>query len=159
MHLRLILACLIMLGVSSHPVLAQENPNLDAKAIIAQQAQIRAEAIARTGRYKDMPASQRDELFALQDKVAVHLGDRSWTTELPEQDQIAVFNALESIAAIINRAEDERMICERSRPVGSNRTQTICLTVAQRRAEREAAEKQVSYRDQQCFKDAAGQCI
>ena len=159
MHLRLILAGLILLGAASPPLLAQKHPNLDAKAIVAQQAAIRAEAVASTGRYKDMPPAKREKLFALQDQVTRQLADRATTTELPEQDQIAVFNALEAISAIINQAEDERMICERQRPVGSNRTQTVCRSVAQRRQDREDAEKQVNYRDQQCFKDASGQCI
>lgn len=159
MHLRLILAGLILFGAASPALLAQQHPNLDAKAIVAQQAAIRAEAVGRNGRYKDMPAAKREELFALQDKVTRQLADRATTTELREQDQIAVFNALEGISAIINQAEDERMICERKRPVGSNRTQTVCSSVAQRRQDREDAEKQVTYRDQQCFKDSSGQCL
>lgn len=159
MRLRLILAGLILLGAASASLLAQEHPNLDARAILAQQAGIRAEAVARTGRYKDMPTAKLDELFALQDKVSGQLAGRATTTELPEQDQIAVFNALEAISAIINQAEDERMICERQRPVGSNRTRTVCRSVAQRRQDREDAEKQVHYRDQQCLKDASGECL
>lgn len=148
MHLRLILAGLILLGVASPPLSAQQHPNLDAQAIVAQQAAIRAETLSRTGRYKDMPAAKREELFALQDKVTKQLADRATTTELREQDQIAVFNALEAISAIINQAEDERMICERKRPVGSNRTQTVCMTLAQRNAERESGAEFIQRRDQ-----------
>ena len=50
------------------------------------------------------------------------------------------------------------MICERTRPVGSNRTQTVCSSVAQRRKDREDAEKQIGYRDQKCFQDASALC-
>ena len=146
MHLRLILAGLILVGAAT-PVPAQAN--LDAKAIVAQQAEIRAEAAARSGRYKDMPAAKREELFALQDKVSKQLAGRTTITELAEADQIAVFNALEAISSIINQAEDERMVCERYKPIGSNRPQTLCKTVAQRRAEREAGEA-LGPRDQRC---------
>jgi len=148
MRLILILAGLVIVGTWSQPLHAQKHPNLDAKAIVAQQAGIRTEALASAGRYKDMPAAKRDELFALQDKVTRYLADRATTTELPEQDQIAVFNALEGISAIINRAEDERMICERGRPVGSNRPQTICRSVAQRRVDQEVGAEAIHRRDQ-----------
>ena len=40
------------------------------------------------------------------------------------------------------RAEDSRMICERIKPVGSNRPQNKCLTVAERRRQRERAQQQ-----------------
>lgn len=137
----------------------QERQNLDANTILAQQQQIHAEAIKRTGRYKDMKEATRHTLFAQQDVVTNLLQGKRYTTDLPEHDQIAVFNALESIEAIINNAEDQRMVCERHKPTGSHRTKTLCMTVAQRRALQEGAKNQIHYRDQQCLKNAQGQCI
>lgn len=140
MQLHMMLAVLTALAAAWHqPAGAQEHPNLDAQAILAQQAQIRADAVAGTGRYKDLPEHQRSELFALQDRVTAKLSGRAATTAMKEHDQIAVFNALEAISAILNGDEDERMICERKRPVGSNRRETVCRTVAQRRADQETA--------------------
>lgn len=137
---------------------ANDHPNLDAKAILAQQSQIRAEASAGSGRYKGLEPAKRDDLFVRQDRVMSLLAHKTFTTELSESEQIDLFNDLEAIEGIVNKAEDERMVCERSKPVGSNRPRTVCLTVAQRRAEREAAGKQMEYRDQQCFKDSNGNC-
>jgi hypothetical protein len=140
--------------------LANDIPkNLDAQAILAQQQQIRAEVEKRGGRFKDMDAAKREELFARQGKVASLLADKKATTDLPEQDQIVVFNELEAIEGIVNKAEDERMVCERVKPVGSNRPKTVCMTVAERRAQREAAEKDMNTRNQACLKDASGNCI
>ena len=63
------------------------------------------------------------------------------TTDLPEKDQITVFNSLEAIEAIVNQAEEERMVCTRVKPVGSNRPETVCKTVAQMREEKLEADR------------------
>lgn len=121
---------------------------LDSQAIMAQQQEIRASASARRGRYRDMEEPRRRELFANQDTVTRLLAGTIRTTELSESDQIALFNSLEAISAIINQAEEQRMICERHKPVGTKLPQTVCKTVAQRRAEREA--EAVRLRDNRC---------
>ncbi|MGY0560617.1 hypothetical protein ACW7G2_07850 [Luteimonas sp. A277] len=115
--------------------------NTDAQAILQQQQEIRQEAVAREGRYKDLDERTHRELLDKQDTVFSLLEGRERSTELGERDQVALFNSLESISAIINQAEDERMVCERVRPTGSNRAQRVCKTVAQRRAEHEAAQR------------------
>jgi hypothetical protein len=134
MTLTVVVHVLVVLG---SPVLAKEHPNTSAAAIRQQQQEIRAEVVAGQGRYKDMPSDKRAQLLSHQDRVPALLADVDFTTELPEADQIAAFNGLEAIEAIVNAAEDERMICERFKPVRSNRPQTRCRTVAQRRAGRE----------------------
>lgn len=160
MHKQRIFAVLLGLAMVATTALANDIPkNLDAQAILAQQQQIRAEVEKRGGRFKDMDAAKREELFARQGKVASLLADKKATTDLPEQDQIVVFNELEAIEGIVNNAEDERMVCERVKPVGSNRPKTVCMTVAERRAEREVADKQMNTRSQSCLKDASGNCI
>ena len=150
--MRIAIFCLFSLLMLSSP--ASSNENLDANAIRAQQAAIQADAMARTGRYKDMSDSNLQALRQHQELVAAMLGNVNMTTELSEVDQIAVFNELEAISAIINRAEDERMVCERYRPVGTNRPTTVCRTVAQRRADKELAEQSLR-RDSRCA-DSSG---
>src|SRR5687768_8182313 len=118
MHKQRIFAVLLGLAMVATTALANDIPkNLDAQAILAQQQQIRAEVDKRGGRFKDMDAAKREELFARQGKVASLLADKKATTDLPEQDQIVVFNELEAIEGIVNKAEDERMVCERVKPV------------------------------------------
>lgn len=115
------------------PVLA----NNDATAIVEQQKEMRSEVQARSGRYRDMSGSDRERLLSVQDRVLRQLEGRTRTTELSPADRIALFNDLEEISALVNKAEDERMICERSRPIGSNRPVNVCKSVAERRLERE----------------------
>ncbi len=127
----------------------------DAAAIVAQQSEIRQAAQQRSGRYKDMAGADRDRLLRTQDRVLGRLDGRTSTTELPRADQVALFNDLEEISALVNKAEDDRMICERSRPIGSNRPVSVCKTVAQRREERERSLESRGPRDARC---AGGAC-
>lgn len=148
--------CLVIVSYPSIVSGSDISSNTDARAILAQQQQLRAEAIAKKGRFKDLDAKKLNEMYAHQDKVGRLLEGQQRTTDLRERDQIAVLNALESIEAIVNSAEDERLICERHRPVGSNRPQTTCKTVAERRAEREAAQNDIGRRNLACSEAAMG---
>lgn len=122
--------------------------NTSAAAIRAQQEQLRAELGAPNGRLKVLSATRRERLVHHQNLVLSQLEGVERTTDLSEADQIAVFNSLEAIEAIVNTAEDDRMVCRRSKPVGSNRPTTVCRSVAQIRREKEIADK-VLERDQQ----------
>lgn len=159
-HSRYSFLMLAVMALAPLCVAAADNPNLDASAIRTQQAQIRAAAMAGTGIYKDLSASVKQDLFRNQDRVNVLLADARVTTDLPEAHQIELFNSLESIAAIVNNAEDERMICRRHKPIGSNRSQTICRTVAQIRADRDAVERDTGRRTNNCsdLAAASGSC-
>lgn len=90
----------------------------------------------------------RDAILQHQERLTALLRNVDRTTDLPERRQIDVFNTLEAISALINRDPEGRMVCWRERPVGSNRTQTACMTVAQMRAEREASQTEIARRDQ-----------
>ncbi len=131
--LRTLFACglLAVAGVAS--------AGQDVAAIVAQQTQMRAEAQAGTGRYKDMPQAQRDDLVRRQAAVLQLVEGRRSTDELDPQRRTDLFNELEAIEAIVNRAEDERMVCEYRKAIGSNRKERVCKTVAQRRKEQEEA--------------------
>ena len=134
-------AAVALMCLAAPPVAANNTRNTDAKTILDQQAGIRAEAMNKKGHYKDMDEPQRQELFTHQDKVNRMLEGVTSTTDLPEQDQIVVFNSLEAIEAIINKAEDDRLVCTRVKPVGSNRPQTVCKTVWQLREEKADADR------------------
>ncbi|HZH43200.1 MAG TPA: hypothetical protein VEY50_03835 [Lysobacter sp.] len=131
----------------------------DLAAILEQQQQIRAEATGRKGRYGSLDEKKRQALFDHQDKVTRLLEGKRSVDDLSQTDRIAVFNSLEAIESIVNDAEDDRMVCERVKPVGSNRPKTVCMTVAERRAAREAA-NHMHRRDQACVKDpTSGFCL
>jgi hypothetical protein len=134
-----IVAAVLALGLGA----AHANPSekilaeTDAAKIVQQQTEVQFDVKARRGAYRDMEGRDRERLLLVQQRVINALEGRVSTNELAPTDRIALFNDLEEISALVNKAEDERMVCERTRPIGSNRPVNICKTVAERRLERE----------------------
>ncbi len=100
----------------------------DASAIRAQQAEIRGEVLAGSPRYGRLDEASRLELLKLQDRVAGLLGGVDSTRDLSERRQIELFNALESISALVNNDPGGRLECWRERPVGKLQLETRCAT-------------------------------
>jgi hypothetical protein len=133
------LTFMLALGAFAPTAMAAIDEALDLEKVRAQQAEIRSDAKARTGLYKDMSETTRRELFTRQNRVLVTIGDKATGAQLTENQRLAVFNDLEWIEAAINKAEDERMVCERRAKLGSNRKERVCMTAAQMREARERA--------------------
>lgn len=113
------------------------------EAIRAQQSQIRRDATARKGVFGDMPERTLRELLQRQDSVLQAIEGKQSAAELTESARLDVFNSLEWIEAAINRAEDDRMVCEQVATVGSNMKKRVCRTAAQARLERERAREEL----------------
>ena len=135
---------------ASQAGVSQIMVNTDAQAIVAQQREIQAEAAAGRGRYKDMAPSVMGELRGHQTLVLQLLDGKERSTELPQEQQMELFNSLEAISAIINKAEDERMICRRERTVGSRMATNVCRTVGERRSAQEEARDAMTDRGVMC---------
>ena len=109
-------------------------------AIRAQQATIRAGVEAHSkGPYKELPAATRTELLSRQAKMLELINGKQSENELTEEQRADVTDTLAWIDAKLKEADDERMVCERRRTLGSNRKERVCMTAAQMRAQREAA--------------------
>ncbi|WP_394002620.1 hypothetical protein ACF3M1_16860 [Luteimonas sp. WGS1318] len=135
---------------------ASAQSELQAEVIRSEQAQLRSEVIAGEGAFKEIAADRKALLLAEQERVDAMLQGVDRVSELDERRQSELLNALASIQSIVAQAEDERMVCQRSKPIGSNRTQTVCKTVAQRRMEREAAQQDMGRRNLDCSEAAMG---
>lgn len=122
------------------------------EAIRIQQAEIRAGVAARTGRYQDMPESIRVDLLTKQAQLLRIIEQKSSAAELTEGQRLEAFNALEWIEAAINQADDDRLVCERRKTLGSNRKERVCKTVAQMREERERAREEFDRPDMQMIR-------
>ena len=120
---------------------ASNRTSAELPQIHAQQLQLRQEAQAGQGRFKDMGATERQALVVQQDRFLALTKGRQSLDELSMDDKLAAINTLEAINATITRAEDERLVCERIKQVGSHRPTRICRTVAELREARQAAEK------------------
>lgn len=129
----------LLLLLVSLPASADElMPAFNVNEIVAEQEDFRAEAIAGRGVFKDMSRDDKTLFQAQQSGLFSILRDRQYE-DLDRDQRIEAFNHLEAIAAILNRARDSRMVCERIKRVGSNRVERVCKTVAQRDREREEA--------------------
>lgn len=132
------LACALLLAVAAFAPARAATP-LQVADIVSQQQQIREEVEAGQGAYQDMPAATRKELLARQDTLFKLLDGKTTTDDLNLSERTDAFNALEWINATVTGNEDERLVCRREKPVGSNMAVRVCKTVAQMRKDREAA--------------------
>ena len=107
--------------------------------IRARQAQISAGLQAGNSPYAELSAGSREELAERQARLLALLEGKQRIDELDGDAQAQVEADVEWIENALTRAEDERMVCERRRILGSNRKERVCKTVAQLREEREAA--------------------
>jgi len=58
-------------------------------------------------------------------------------TELSEPQRLTVFNDHQRVVALLDKAEESRVICEQVKRVGSHRHSVECRSVAERRRDRE----------------------
>lgn len=120
--------------------------------IRSQQAEIRAGVVARSGRYRDMAESTRSELLSRQTRVLNTIDGKQVSADLTQEQRTEVFNDLEWIEAAINREDDERMVCEYTRTIGSNRKTRVCRTAEQVREDRERAREELDHQQVQMLR-------
>jgi len=136
----------VFLGWAMAAVTASATPSaqpLRTDAIRSQQAQIRAGVEARTGAFTDLPASTRAQLLAQQALVLGLIEGKQTTADLDASTRSELFIALDAIDTMVNKASDERMVCQLHKTLGSNRKERVCSTARQIREAREAVRKQL----------------
>lgn len=140
MYGKTLLVVLAMFSVSSAYAGKEKSkmPLQEGVPFSEQRDRIRADL--REGEtYAEITAEDRSAVLAALERIDQKLMNRTGSV-LSESDKLAVFNDQELVNSLLVRArEDSRLICRRERPVGSNRPQNICISVAQRREARENA--------------------
>ena len=121
------------------PAPEAETPQPTVQQIVEQQTQLRADVLARKGAFKDLTQTERDELTAKQGRILQILEGRDDVSQLRVEDRIELFNHLQWVSAVVRDAEEDRQVCERSRTVGSNRFQVVCMTAREYREHKERA--------------------
>lgn len=111
--------------------------------IRSQQAEIRLGVVAKSGPYRELPESTRVELLTRQTRVLSAIDGKQTADELTPFQRTEVFNDLEWIEAAINRSADDRMVCEYTKTIGSNRRTRVCRTEEQIREARERAKEEL----------------
>jgi hypothetical protein len=128
---------ILALALAIPAIASAEALQLD--AIRAEQATIRAGVEShRSGRYKELPEATRTELLARQATMLELIDGKQSGDQLTEAQRAEVTTTLAWIDAKLKEADDERMVCERRKTIGSNRRERVCMTAAQMREQREA---------------------
>lgn len=104
-----------------------------------EQAEILARVKAKTGAFADLSARDRKQMVERQTRMLKMIEGKKTTEELQETEKLELSNTLEWVDATVKRADDERMVCERVRVIGSNMKERVCMTVAQKREAGERA--------------------
>lgn len=134
-----LIALMLLAAAASPTAFAAKGPSLAISEITRQQAEIRSDVMAGTGRYRDMPEATKQELLSRQTRVLGLVSGKTSAAELDEADRLAVFNDLEWIEAAINDESGNELICKREKRLGTNRAERVCKTARQIEAEKEYA--------------------
>lgn len=122
---------------ASAPEAEAQQPTV--RQIVDQQTRLRADVLAQKGAFKDLTQIERDELTGKQDRILRLLADRDDISQLRAEEKIELFNDLQWVSAVVRNAEEDRRVCERSRTVGTNRLQVVCMTAREYREHKERA--------------------
>lgn len=136
MHLKLILIAFMALPAVIASAAAASKPLQEGHSYIEQRDRI-LDDLRRGEAYSEIKPEDRSTVHSALKRIDSKLG-ADGTARLSEVDKLAVFNDQELVNSILTKAKDDsRLICRRERPMGSNRPQNICMTVAQKREARE----------------------
>jgi hypothetical protein len=107
--------------------------------IRSQQEEIRKESERSTGKYVRFEETEMQKLRSAQARVFALLNGVSDLDQLNSSQQAELFNALETVKAVIAANDADRQECWREKRLGSQRFETHCATVREREQLREGA--------------------
>ncbi|WP_242107535.1 hypothetical protein [Luteimonas aquatica] len=149
--MKAVLVATLILAAVSGSALAAADTLQQPGDIVAQQQAIRADVVAEKGRFESMPSVKRKQILADQDKLFALLEGKASASDLNDGERQQVSTLLASISGAIENKEDERMVCTREQRTGSNFTTKVCRSVAQIKAEKESADRDMkSFNTRSC---------
>lgn len=145
MRVKLFLA---LLAFSFAAYASQSGTSQDVGVILSEQKQLQQDVAAGKGGLARLTPKEKEALATAQARVFVLLEGKSTIDELPMDQRVEAFNALESIKAIVSAKPKDQTICRRERVLGSHRAVTSCRTAEEREQEVEAAANALTPRGQ-----------
>ena len=146
-------AVLVLIGGAALPLKAGQP---DLATLRAEQLELRPQIEAGKGRYATVPKPQRERLLSRQAELLPLLEGKQDAASLSAHEQVAVRNALEALVAAEKDADDSRLVCKRSRSIGSHRITTNCRSAAQVREEEENARLSIDQSTRGCGNATSG---
>jgi len=139
------LVLLVVLGLATATTSAARA--LRADDIRAQQAQIAEGIQARRGAYQGLSAQDAENLLSQQSVVLGLVEGKQTTAELDASQKEALFAALDSINAAVEKLNGERKVCKLETTLGSNKKTRVCRSATQMRDQHEATQNQINRGD------------
>jgi hypothetical protein len=93
------------------------------------------------GRYAYVTERERADVEKELDRMRALLEKSGSVDTMGKDDQVALFNAQESVNATLEKRDRDRLVCERAATTGSRIATTQCRTYGEIEADREAGRK------------------
>lgn len=138
------LAALCLAATLSFSVVADDAIVIDGtpQSLRAAQDALQRDLAAKKGDYAHLTDDEKQTILRKQSMVYSLIEGRTTFDGMREDEKVRLVNAVEEVRALVAKAEDSRMVCERVKVIGSNRPQNKCMTVAERRRLRERAQQE-----------------
>lgn len=140
----------VFLGVClGLPLLSYARPAapFDAQQVVTQQRVIRQKIEGNDEQYSHLSGREKRELISRQDELLSVLQGREYG-DLSDAERATVLDTREWISERTERRDDDRMVCERVRKIGSNRVERVCMTAGERDRQREQARQAMEKRSE-----------
>jgi hypothetical protein len=134
------LAVVLMLlaGVSVAHAAKPMNINQTADVLREQVKKIDADAKAGKRGWDNVSSAKKTRFTEARDQVFALLDGKKSAAQLEVDQRTELASALDTINTLAKEADDERMVCTREHKVGEFRPIETCMTVGERRRQREA---------------------
>ncbi len=143
----LLIALALVVAPSALARTGDSAPALDISGSFAQQHERIRARLADGETYKEITGQQQAEVLAALGRIESVLGGATTLDDLTRQERADLFNDQEVVNTILTQArEDSRLLCTREKTVGSHRPTTICVTVAERRRNRDLSQAEFQRR-------------
>lgn len=138
------LAALCLAATLSFSVVADDAIVIEGtpQSLRAAQDALQRDLAAKKGDYAHLTDDEKQTILRKQSAVYALIEGRTTFDGMREDEKVRLVNAVEEVRALVAKAEDSRMVCERVKVIGSNRPQNKCMTVAERRRLRERAQQE-----------------
>ncbi len=130
-------ASLSFAAVADDDIIVNGTPD----SLRTTQDALKRDLLAKKSDYAHLSDDEKQTILRKQEPIYAFIEGRTSFEGMNDEDKRRLVNAVEEVRALVAKAEDSRMICERVRVIGSNRPQNKCMTVGDRRRIREKTQQ------------------
>ena len=134
-----IAVCLGAALMMSAPAVFAQTSSLRVATVLTEQAQLRVELEAGSGRAAKISAAKRADLLARQKELLDMLAGKKTAKELSDAQRTFALDTLALIDAAVVDDDEDRLVCRREKTIGSNMVTRSCRTVSQMRLDQQRA--------------------